>query len=401
MHRLFFSIFAVICLLSTFCLSGCTGSDAASILSEDWKTIGESAKGSMVRFYMDGSDSRLNAWVDGYVAEQVKQRYGITLVRVPIGSDVVLARLMEEKEKGQGGDIELFCLMGDAFRRAKKEGLIMGPVAEKLPNYVRYVNKRLASYDFGTPVEGYEVPLGWSQFSFRYATDRVQQPPRTLLELQAWIKEHPGRFAYPAPPDFSGTAFLRQILCTVAGGPKAGLTEWDQNIFKQTAPKVWAFLNQIKPYLWAKGKRYPADLKQLRDLFEKGEIDMGVRYGSPYAENQGKVREGVFYISGGMLGNMHFMAIPKNAVNKAGAMVVANFLLSPEAQYSKLLPKNGGDCPAIDPDALEKEAWKRFAAIDRGPGVLPFGELHREIIPEMVPKYSSALDAGWAANVGK
>jgi len=398
MRRFFFSLLASFCLLAVF-LAGCSGGD--TILSEQWGKIEDSARGGLVRLYMDGSNARVNGWIDGYVAEQVKRRYGISLVRVPIGPDVVVARLEEEKGNGKGGDIELFCLMGDAFRRAKEAGVLFGPVAEKLPNYVRYVNKRLAAYDFGTPVEGYEIPLGWSQFTFRYAVDRVPDPPRTLLALTDWIKAHPGRFAYPAPPDFTGSAFVRQILCTVAGGPKSRLTQWDKNIFTQTSRKVWTFLNQIRPYLWEKGVRYPASAREMEALFDKGEIDMAVRYGSPYPSADGKPGEGVFLLAGGMLGNMHFMAVPKNALNKAGALVVANFLLSPEAQLSKFLPANGGDCPAIDPDAMDRAQWDAFAAVDLGPGSLPFGQLRKEVVPEMVPEYGSALDAEWAANAGK
>lgn len=37
----------------------------------------------------------------------------------------------------------------------------------------------------------------------------------------------------------------------------------------------------------------------------------------------------------GMIGNVHFVAIPANASASAGAKVVANFLLSPQAQIRK------------------------------------------------------------------
>jgi ABC-type uncharacterized transport system YnjBCD substrate-binding protein len=38
-------------------------------------------------------------------------------------------------------------------------------------------------------------------------------------------------------------------------------------------------------------------------------------------------------------------------------MVVANFLLSPEAQLSKALPDNWGDLPVLDPALLPAE-WQ-------------------------------------------
>jgi putative thiamine transport system substrate-binding protein len=42
-----------------------------------------------------------------------------------------------------------------------------------------------------------------------------------------------------------------------------------------------------------------------------------------------------FGFKGSMIGNVHFLAIPANASSKAGAQVLANFLLSPEAQARK------------------------------------------------------------------
>ena len=39
-----------------------------------------------------------------------------------------------------------------------------------------------------------------------------------------------------------------------------------------------------------------------------------------------------FVLDGGTIGNAHFLAIPYNAAHKEGAMVVVNFLMSPEAQ---------------------------------------------------------------------
>ncbi len=44
----------------------------------------------------------------------------------------------------------------------------------------------------------------------------------------------------------------------------------------------------------------------------------------------------------GMLGNVHFVAIPANARATAGAQVVANFLLSPQAQLRKSRSANLG-----------------------------------------------------------
>lgn len=48
-----------------------------------------------------------------------------------------------------------------------------------------------------------------------------------------------------------------------------------------------------------------------------------------------------FGFTQGMIGNVHFVTIPANASASAGAKVVANFLLSPEAQLRKADPPTG------------------------------------------------------------
>ncbi|MEF2229360.1 MAG: ABC transporter substrate-binding protein [Pseudodesulfovibrio sp.] len=392
-------VWGVVCWLFCAVLTGCQPGGKGNDVPDDWGAVEKTARGSLVRFYMDGSDARANAWFDGYAAEQLKQRYGITLVRVPIGSAVVVARLLAEKTNSQGGDIDLFCIHGGDFGKARQEGVLFGPMGGKLPNFVRYVDKRAAAYDFGQPVEGDEVPLGWMQLVFRYAPARVSDPPKTLLDLIEWAKTHPGRFTYPAPPDSTGSAFLRQLLCVLAGGPKARLSEWSESFYEKEAPKVWGALQQMRPSLWSGGTRYPADVAELDALFDAGQIDIALRYGPPYAPgNAGEGRSQSFVLAGGTIGNMHFMAIPRNASNKAGALVVANFLLSPEAQFSKFLPENWGDCPAIDMDALEKEDWKRFDSVDLGEGGVPPRVLREAGLPDIAPEYGRELNAGWVVN---
>ena len=53
----------------------------------------------------------------------------------------------------------------------------------------------------------------------------------------------------------------------------------------------------------------------------------------------------------GTIANAHFLGIPFNAPNAAGAMVVANFLLSPEAQLEKQRPTVWADGTVLQPGA--------------------------------------------------
>ena len=81
-----------------------------------------------------------------------------------------------------------------------------------------------------------------------------------------------------------------------------------------------------------------------------------------------------FVLEDGTIGNTHFVAIPFNAAHAAGAMVVADFLLSPEAQARKQDPRVWGDGTVLDLAALAPEdraPLRAPAARDRDPAAGP------------------------------
>ena len=69
------------------------------------------------------------------------------------------------------------------------------------------VGTRGVHADFiGEPVEGLESPWGSAQVVMIYDSKRTPDPPRSMGALIEWIRSNPGRFTYPAPPDFTGSA---------------------------------------------------------------------------------------------------------------------------------------------------------------------------------------------------
>ena len=148
-------------------LLGCSGPGGgdADIRNMDWSEIEFTARGSLVRFYMDGGQPGVNHWIDTPVAEELKRLYDITLVRVPLDAQVVVAKLVAEKGSGMNvGGVDLFQVSGEDFHTARQAGVLFGPFAERLPGFVRYVDKSLAATDGGYPVDGFEVPLADGHF---------------------------------------------------------------------------------------------------------------------------------------------------------------------------------------------------------------------------------------------
>ncbi|MBW9312866.1 hypothetical protein FA041_13075 [Escherichia coli] len=70
------------------------------------------------------------------------------------------------------------------------------------------------------PTEGAESP-GGAQLTFIARRDVTPQPPQTPQALLEFAKANPGTVTYPRPPDFTGTAFLEQLLIMLTPDPTA------------------------------------------------------------------------------------------------------------------------------------------------------------------------------------
>ena len=105
-----------------------------------------------------------------------------------------------------------------------------------------------------------------------------------------------------------------------------------------------------------------------------------------------------YVLDGGTLNNTHYVAVPSNAPNKAGAQVVANLLQSPGAQAEKQDPGGWGDLTALDLDRLPEKARERFAEPE-GEATLPTRVLQENRVPEARTEWLLALEEGWQEEV--
>ena len=377
---------------------------------KQWDDIVAEARGQTVDWFMWGGSPAVNAYVNGYVAQQLNAQYGITLRQGPV-KDIaeVVGKLVIEKQAGKasGGNVDLMWINGENFRTCKRNNLLYGPFADRLPNQqlVNGNNPSVAN-DFGEPVEGMESPWGSAQMVMIYDTARLPQPPRTIGDLLKWIKDHPGRFAYPAPPDFTGSVFVRHIFYHAAGDVLRWQGAFDQAAFDRAASETYRVLRDLSPFLWRQGQTFPESPVRMNTLFADGEVDFSFSYHQ--AEASRNIIDGLFpdtvrtYVfEEGTIANTHFVAIPFNASDKAGAMVVANFLLSPEAQFNKADPDVWGDFPAIDPSRLPAEWQERFKQQARGIATLSDAELQSHQLPEPPSEILMQLEKGWEQHVLK
>lgn len=366
-----------------------------------WEEIVTQAEGSQVALHMWGGSSTINAWIQGYVADRMQERHGITLQMVPMDAPVFVNRLLAEREAGrERGSIDLMWINGENFKRAKEANVLAGPIVQKLPNYNAYVDPAVASHDFGYPTDGYEAPYGRAQFVFEYDTAATSGHFESYASLPQWVRENPGMFTYPEPSDFTGSAFIRQAFLALNGGSDAFLEGWDPQLYAAAAPRLWEYLNDIAPYLWQEGRSYPRELAVLDTLFERGEVAINMSY--TQANAQQRILEGrypntvrSFIPQEGSVFGTHFTAMAFNSPNPAGALVLANLLLDPAVQASKNDPANWGDFTVLDLDRLPVEDRARFEALDLGEATLSLAELEAAAVQEIPAEYIEALQNDW------
>lgn len=406
MKKLILTLFGIIFLASS--IAGCAGQAAVSqseetILSADFEDIKSEAKGTTVTFYGWGGSDKINSWIDGYLADTLKKDYDITLKRVGMNIEDILNGLINEKQMDvQDGNIDVVWINGENFYTASENELLFGPFAEKLPNFESYIDKESddVKYDFGYPTNGYEVPYGKAQLVMIYDEAMIKTPPKNYAELLQLAKENPGKITYPAPPDFTGSAFVRNIIFDVLGKTDLRDVKTDKAEIKKAIQPAIDYMKELKPYLWQQGKTYPASSALLDNMYADGEIIMSISYEPNHA--QAKIEQGEFAAStrsfvfeNGTIGNTHFLAIPFNAPNKQGALTVINHILSAEAQASKYSPAVWGDLPSIDHEKLSEEEKEFFSSVDTGEATVPVEILAEKRISEIPADMVPIIEEIW------
>ncbi len=388
--------------------AGCSGTGVKQTEDRtDFNHILASAKGTTVNFYGWGGSDQTNKWVDTALAPYVKDIYGITLNRIPMDIDQILNKLLGEKQAGkQKGSVDLVWINGENFYTAMKNQLLYGPFTQHLPNYEKYVDTGSddVKYDFGYPVNGYEAPYGKAQFVLINNPQRTPEVPGSALELLDYAKKYKGQVTYPAPPDFTGSAFVRNIIYDVVGYDKVkNLTANEDEVRKAIRPTM-EYLKELKPYLWKEGKTYPATIAQLDNMYSDREAVMTMAYNpnqvaSMIETGQFPDTSTAFLFDKGTIGNTHFLAIPANASNIDGALAVINAVLSPQLQASKYDPATWGDLPVNAMDKLSESEHALFSAVKAGRGVPSPDELLDKRVGELSAGVVPVIEKIWQEEI--
>jgi putative spermidine/putrescine transport system substrate-binding protein len=232
------------------------------------------------------------------------------------------------------------------------------------------------------------------QLCFIYDSSRVTAPPKNLDELEAWVTAHPGQFTLSN--DFTGLTVLKSWLMALAGGADSLKGEFDEEKYRRYSAPLWDYINRSKKFWWKKGETFPNAVAPMHQLFASGELSFTMSNNDGEVDN--KVLQGFFpatsrsfVFESGTIQNSHYLGILKNAKNIAGAMVVCNFLISPEAQLEKMKTEVWGDGTVLDAAKLPGDWPQEFSALSKRQYGPQRSEIQSKALPELAPEYMIRL----------
>lgn len=213
---------------------------------------------------------------------------------------------------------------------------------------------------------GAGVPYRASSVLLAYNTKTVPNPPKTLKDLLAWIKSHPGKFTYCTPASGgSGGAFATTVLDAYM--PKNIQQEmrvkYDVSLEKYWDPG-FAALRSLDPYVYQKGV-YPNGNNQALDLLANGQIDMSPVWSDQFitAQKNGQIPASVHVTQisdPSFTGGANYLGVVKTSPVTDVAQKVLQYVLTPDAQT--LIAKQIAGYPVIPMSKLPASVQKKFAS---------------------------------------
>ncbi len=377
----------------------------AKASERDWDEILDAARGQTVYWNAWAGDERTNDFIR-WVGDEVQARYGVSVEHVKLSDTAeAVSRVVAERAAGRdsGGAVDLIWINGPNFLTMKERGLLYGPFTQMLPNYalVDESGKPSNVVDFTIPVEGMASPWRIAQVAFVYDQARHDRSdlPRSMRAMEEWAQANPGRLTHPHPRDFLGATFLKQALYELAPDRSALLEPAEDAAFTAATEPLWAWYDALRPNLWRSGEAFPEAQAVMNQMLGDGEIDIAITFNPATAallSANGLLPETarVFFLDDGTIGNTSFVAIPYNAAHPEAAMVVANFLLEPEAQARAQDPTVLGAFTVLDIGGLEASQRAHFASTAAHPA-MPDPEEMADVLLEPHASWMTRLVEEW------
>lgn len=339
-----------------------------------------------VRFYAWGGSAEVNDYIQ-WAKQQLAQSHDIDLQHVKVADISEAVALLLSSSDAQTSAIDLLWINGENFAALKQANKLVGELPDKVPN-ARLLRQDLEwQVDFGTAVEGYELPWGIAQLqlilrSHLLAKQQNVLSPEEFLKL---ARRHSQRFSYPKPPSFHGTSWLKALAFQLTDDKELLEQPAQADTMHLVLAPLWRYLDRLHPYLWRRGEEFPLSAGRQRQLYNQGVLDNSITFNPNEVralQLQLKLAPDARSVSLGdrALTNFHYLAVPIASQHQEAALQVINFLLSPEAQAVK----------------ARAEGWAEPSVV-----TLPNGADSANLLvashPEPHVSWNSILEAQWLA----
>lgn len=369
---------------------------SADVSALSWDEIETRSEGKTVTMMMWMGDPKINAYMQGYIVPKVKREHNINLeITNGQGSAIVQLLMTEMQASKAASDVDMLWINGETFYQLRQIGGLYGPWTDTVPNsgFIDYDNPFIG-IDFQQPIEGYELPWGNVQMTLIYDSAKVGHPPMNREALLAFAKANPGTFTFDN--QFTGLTFLKALLIDIAGDKDALKGDFDEAKYTTYSTGLWEYIKKLKPYLWRKGEVFPEGVAQMHQLFANGELWFTMSNND--AEVDSKIGVGLFpktaraYVPEfGTIQNSHYLGITKFSGQKAAAMVVANTMVSIEAQLEKMKPSVWGDGTVLDMSKIPEKKRVEFENIPSRNQAPDRKEIQAKALLELAPEYMIRL----------
>lgn len=208
------------------------------------------------------------------------------------------------------------------------------------------------------------IPYRASSVLLAYNTKNVPTPPKTLSDLLSWIKAHPGKFTYNTPDSGgAGQSFVTTVLDqNVPAADRAKMVTSYVPDLEKDWNKGFATLASLNSDIYQKGV-YPNGNNQALDLLSSGQIWMTTVWSDQFITGQkhGQIPASIKYTqisNPSFTGGAAYLGIPKASPRQEGALELAKWLLTPNAQA--LMSDSVAGYPVIDLNKLPANVQKQF-----------------------------------------
>jgi putative spermidine/putrescine transport system substrate-binding protein len=316
-----------------------------------------------INFYVGGDVNIRDLWQKQLLPayKKVKPNVNLTVVfdEHGLSEQAVFDKLAAAKQANTPSGVDLW-EAGGRLQQGGTAGLIQKVTSKEIPNLDKVPKDSLDRYG------SFAVPYRASSVILAYNSAEVKDPPRTVDDLIAWVKNNDGKFTYN-PPDKGGSGgnFVTRML--ELGIPQDQLTffQTDYDESKEAMwEKGWQVMKDLHPHIFQNGF-YPAGNIPVLQTLGKGSISMAPVWSdqslSYLAQKLLPPEVKLLQIDPPFAGSAAYLGIPADSKNKEVLYEFLNWLLTPEPQATIVDQING--YPGLDWKYMDPAVQAKYADV--------------------------------------